>query len=637
MVERIIQRIVMPPRHRLTRLYCRFNHPSAGACIGPRMRGRRTLILPRGRVMRTDTWFNAFFERYWREYTQIQQLALRVRVSGAGVLRLYRRTSEHKQRLLQEIHFSGRNRELHVEVSDSSVPADGIGLLFLEIEAHSSPLQLHEAEWLAGEVVTHPVRLVAAFCSFNRAPLLLRNITTLFSDPAAAEVLESVIVVDQGFEKVHDHPGYAALMHTAAGRIHLVEQANYGGAGGFTRCLLEARKATSANHIVLMDDDALLEPESILRAAAFLSLARSDLAVGGHMLDPRRPHELTETGSRYRPEHLRIDEPSRRRVDRADDLTPFLEPQARHYNGWWFFAFPLAVLDRAGLPMPLFLRGDDLEFGCRLLRSGVPTVSLPGVAVWHEPFERKGRGWHAFYELRNQLIVGALHFPTVRAATVARRFFSRLLDELLAYDYYESWLLCEAATVYLRGPESLRHPPRYVHHSLQAKQAKLAPRMQPRDNTPQAALRRPPSITSGIARLWRLWLVLRNLMRPSPAPETPMQYVLRGPGEQWYDIAGADVIGVEELHRDKLVMLRRSRGRFVRLLLRGAWIALGLLVSHHRVVRRWRTGAPELTSREFWTAYLHLSSAVIGENACGFGDRGNHAENQGSLLQLGRF
>ena len=122
------------------------------------------------------------------------------------------------------------------------------------------------------------------------------------------------------------------------------------------------------------------------------------------------------------------------------------------------------MLDRVGLPLPLFLRGDDLEFGCRLMRNGVPTVSLPGVAVWHEPFERKGRGWHAFYELRNQLIVGALHFPT-RAARPPwpAGFFSRLLDELLAYDYYESWLLCEAAAAYLRGPMALRNPPLSVH------------------------------------------------------------------------------------------------------------------------------------------------------------------------------
>jgi len=588
--------------------------------------------------MRTDTWFNAFFERYWREYTHLQRFALRLQFSGAGFLRLYRRTSERKQTLLHEISFSGRRRELRVEISDTLADGDASGLLFFEIEAHSSRVLLHQAEWLAVDVVPRPARLVVVFCTFNRAALLLRNLTALFSDPDLAEVLDRVIVVDQGCEKVRDDPAYPALKQIAAGRLHLVEQDNHGGAGGFTRGLLEARNAASPTHVLLMDDDAISEPESILRTLVFLSLARNDVAVGGHMLDPSRPCEVVEAGGRYRPEHLRIDEPTRRHVDGANDLAPFLDPQERHYNGWWFFAFPLAVLDRVGWPLPLFLRGDDLELGCRLLRSGVQTVALPGVAVWHEPFEHKGRGWHAFYELRNQLIVAALHFPSVRAATVARRFFSRLLDELLAYDYYESWLLCEAAAAYLCGPNMLRKPPLSVHHSLQATQAKLAPRMQPRVSMQPAIHCRRPSISSRLARMWRLWLVLRNLVRASPSPETRPLYVLKGPGEQWYDVAGADVVGVDEPHRDKLVILRRSRARFVQLLLRGLRLALELLVAHRRVARRWRAGTPELTSRAFWTTYLHLPAAgVVWEDARCLPDRGNHVEDQNSLLQLGRF
>ena len=132
--------------------------------------------------------------------------------------------------------------------------------------------------------------------------------------------------------------------------------------------------------------------------------------------------------------------------------------------------------------------------------------------------------------------------------------------------------------------------------------------------------------------------MVRNLLWPSPSPETRPRYVLKGSGEQWYDVAGADVVGVEEPHRDAIVVLRRSRGRFVRLLLRGMRLALGLLVSHRRIVRRWRAGAPTLTSRKFWTVYGDFPAAgAVREDVCCFRDRGNHAENQSSLLQLGRF
>lgn len=608
MAEMVLQRVVMPPRRRLTPLYCRF----AGGLSQPRKQGRRGIFLTRGTILRTDAWFNAFFESYWREYTPLSDLVLQLRLSGTGTLRLYRRSSKGKS-LLQELDFSGQDRELCLSVTDTPMTSSQNGLLYFELEARSSRLMLHQAEWIARQVVLSPIRLVAGICTFNRVRMLIPNILALFADSDVADILDRIIVVDQGTEKVRDHPAFTALARAGGGRLQLIEQANRGGAGGFTRCLLEAQNTASATHALLMDDDIVLEPESVRRAAAFLSLARGNVAVGGHMLDRFRPCQLVESGSRYLPQRVRINEPSRSRLDRASDLMPFLQPHPRHYNGWWFFAFPLAVLDRAGLPLPLFLRGDDVEFGCRLMRQGVPTVSPPGIAVWHEPCERKGRSWHAFYELRNLLIVGALHFPIVRAATVARQFLSRLLDELLTYDYYESWLLCEAVAAYLRGPEALLLPLHAVQQRLQAMSEKLASKGRPSEEGQPGSVscrvggaHSPAANAAGSPRMriWRWWLVCRNLLLPSPSPEARPLKVLQGSGEQWYDVSNTDVVGVAEPHCARIVVLRRSRSRFVRLLIRGAWLAFRLLCSHRRAVLRWRSSVPTLTSREFWMEYL---------------------------------
>ena len=519
MAERIIQRIVMPPRRGLTRLYYRLKRGSPQ----PREQGRRSLVLPRGCLVRTDTWFNAFFESYWREYTNLSRLNLHLRMSGAGTVRLYRRAlgangrrqpaggghyqpaggghyqpaggghyqpagGGHHQPadagrspLLQEIDFSGQDRELLFEFGESPLPSSRFGLLFFEIEAHSSEVVLHQAEWSVREGAARPIQLVAGICTFNRPTQLVHNVAALIADPEVAELLESIAIVDQGRDKGARPcrfrcPGAGLCRSIAAcgagqsrrgRRFHaLSPRSSKNGIGD--SCLADGRRYYPG---------AGIGPAP----AAFLSLARGDLAVGGHMLDRFRPRQLVESGSRYLPEQVRIDEPRRSRLDRAGDLASFHKPQPRHYNGWWFFAFPLAVLERTGLPLPLFLRGDDLEFGCRLMRQGVQTVSPPGIAVWHEPFERKGRGWHVFYELRNYLIVGALHFPTIGAATVARCFFSRVLDELLTYDYYESWLLCEAAAAYLHGPETLRQPPAALQQHLQTMAAKLASKRRGRD------------------------------------------------------------------------------------------------------------------------------------------------------------
>jgi galactofuranosylgalactofuranosylrhamnosyl-N-acetylglucosaminyl-diphospho-decaprenol beta-1,5/1,6-galactofuranosyltransferase len=586
MAEKILQRVVLPPRRRLRRLYYRCNRP-AEIC----QRGRRALMLPRGAMIRTDTYFNSFYESYWREYTSLQHLVLRLRVRGCGVVRLYRRTRGYETMLLDERDFSG---ESSVEIAVSG----GEGLLYFEIEARASGLGLHGAEWLGRAVEPRPVRLAACICTFNRPAQLLRNLSRLFADRSAAACVQRVFVVDQGREKVRDHPEYDFV---AGEKLHLVEQENYGGAGGFTRCLLEAKSDGAATHVLLMDDDVVFEPESIVRAAAFLSLARSAVAVAGHMLDRSRPRELVECGSRYLPEHLRIDEPRRRRVDSREGLTAFLEPEARHYGGWWFYAFPLATLERAGLPLPLFLRGDDVEFGCRLFHGGVPTLALPGVAVWHESFEAKARSWHPFYELRNLLIAGALHFPHTPARAVARPFFSRLLDELLTFDYYEAWLMCEAAAAYLRGPLALHKPDSRLHQRLISMRAELGVQATPRDAVlPPLSESLPPT---GRLRRWRL--ILRNLLRSSPSLESAPERTLSG-GEQWYDLADADVAAVEEPRRSEYVVLRRSRRHFVRLMLRASWLALRLFVRHRRVARAWRTAAPDLASPPFWKKYLNV-------------------------------
>jgi galactofuranosylgalactofuranosylrhamnosyl-N-acetylglucosaminyl-diphospho-decaprenol beta-1,5/1,6-galactofuranosyltransferase len=494
---------------------------------------------------------------------------------------------------LRVVRFAGSGRELSVEVTPGEA-----GLLFFAVRARSERVVLHRAEWVARGAAAGPVPLAVCYCTFNRESLLLRNVAALLRDRAVSGAITQIIVVDQGERKVRCHPDYPAVSARAGDRLRLVEQNNCGGAGGFTRGLLEA-EAGGAGHVLLMDDDAVAEPESVLRAAAFLGLARGDVAVGGQMLDLRRPCELAEAAGRYRPDHVRVEEPVRRRVNRPSGVASLIRPEAGHYNGWWFCAFPLRLLGRVGLPLPLFLRGDDVEYGCRLFRAGVPTVSLPGVAVWHEPFESKGHGWQPFYELRNLLIVGALHFPGRGGALVARRFISRLLDELLAYDYYEAWLLCEAVAAYLRGPGDLCRPPLPAHVRLLAARDELAPEVMPGG----AALPADAPAAPRSPRARRLGQVVRNLLRPDPPADAFPVAVLRPADEQWYAVAGRDVVAVAVRPGEWLV-LRRARGRFVRLLLRGLGLALRLLVGQRRAARGWRAAAAGLAGRPFWAGHL---------------------------------
>lgn len=70
----------------------------------------------------------------------------------------------------------------------------------------------------------------------------------------------------------------------------IIENRNVGGAGGFTRGMIEAiaeKQKFGLTHVQLMDDDASFDPELFIRAYGFLSMQKAeyqDITLGGESL-----------------------------------------------------------------------------------------------------------------------------------------------------------------------------------------------------------------------------------------------------------------------------------------------------------------------------------------------------------------
>ena len=47
------------------------------------------------------------------------------------------------------------------------------------------------------------------------------------------------------------------------------------------------------------------------------------------------------------------------------------------------FRISTKLIKENGLPLPIFVRGDDIEFS---MRNNKEIVSLNGINVWHDPF-----------------------------------------------------------------------------------------------------------------------------------------------------------------------------------------------------------------------------------------------------------
>ena len=74
--------------------------------------------------------------------------------------------------------------------------------------------------------------------------------------------------------------------------VHLVPNRNCGGAGGFTRGMIEALKDPGFTHVILMDDDIVLNPEVLTKTMLFLSSVKKewqDAPLGGSLIERAIP------------------------------------------------------------------------------------------------------------------------------------------------------------------------------------------------------------------------------------------------------------------------------------------------------------------------------------------------------------
>lgn len=76
--------------------------------------------------------------------------------------------------------------------------------------------------------------------------------------------------------------------------------------------------------------------------------------------------------------------------------------------------------------MPVFIKYDDVEFGLRAKENNIPTICLPGVAVWHQAWHDKdiSRTWEEYFAQRNRWLCTLMHFPVP-----SKKFAFRMLYE----------------------------------------------------------------------------------------------------------------------------------------------------------------------------------------------------------------
>jgi galactofuranosylgalactofuranosylrhamnosyl-N-acetylglucosaminyl-diphospho-decaprenol beta-1,5/1,6-galactofuranosyltransferase len=298
------------------------------------------------------------------------------------------------------------------------------------------------------------VDLTVVICSFGRPETLASALDRLFSSDVASVKelrLREVLVIDQANAAIDFEDCYG-------GRVRRIRQDNFGGSGGFTRGIIEALD-NGAEWILLMDDDAIPDPLSFGTLAAYISQKEhTRFALHGAMFSSSDPDMISEAGAF-------VEEPETRRfgiVPRLAGHRPKepLEADAElgrdttvDYGAWWFFCVHADTVKQVGLPLPLFIRGDDREYGLRLKRAGIPTIALPGLRVWHPPHGERPDRWQMLYDWRNTFITKALYLGGRKGRFgLPWRFFWRTYRMIIGGFYETSELMIAGLEEYLKGP-----------------------------------------------------------------------------------------------------------------------------------------------------------------------------------------
>lgn len=298
------------------------------------------------------------------------------------------------------------------------------------------------------------IRLAIITPTYKRETYILNNIEKLKNHGILEKLDIRLIVVDNG----RTLKSFLSEEFIGERKIKIIENINAGGAGGFARGLIEVfENFPDRTHCIFMDDDIDLEPFTLERLYDFLKYSSvPNLGIGGSMLSYKFPYVMWESGAFYRIYRINTLFLNKFNTNLLEEnnLPKLLEDPAWTYWGWWFLCLPTDVFKKCGLPLPIFFRGDDMEYGFRLVKENIEVTDLSGIFVLHEDFFAKHNAFTNYLITRNEMILRALH-GELNAFNEAKFLLKTVLRFLFSYRYETAEMTLRGCEDFLKGPDLL--------------------------------------------------------------------------------------------------------------------------------------------------------------------------------------
>jgi galactofuranosylgalactofuranosylrhamnosyl-N-acetylglucosaminyl-diphospho-decaprenol beta-1,5/1,6-galactofuranosyltransferase len=463
----VISRIQFPQTVETSDLYFKLDKNTSSNPVP----NEKKISLHKGSTLSFNTYFNSVYEKFYTTYTNLNSLYYSIKLEGDFQVIAYRETDNNTQNIILNKKIDRCQLSEHIKILLPELKSDReAGRIYLEITCLSEQGLFAEGFVVTEREKSRDVSLAIITCTFKKEVYVKKTVETIVQDSFLQNKKFKIFVVDNG--KTLDNSEFEDS------RVQLITNRNVGGSGGFTKGLIEALKEENYTHFLFMDDDIELDSEAIYRLFALYEYTKQDFAIAGSMLDLNRKHILYEAGAIYNKainNDGKIQQaeytgyPLKHGLDLRDatTLNSLLLEDDIDYGGFWFFAFSKEMIEKIGLPLPLFIKTDDMEFGLRInehFNNGI--VAFPSIAVWHEPFYAKRPVWDLYYYTRNHLIANSIHNSLDYLKTV-KNFTRCLLYYLFIFDYNTAQMVVKGFQDYMQGPNFIRsNDPEILHSKI---------------------------------------------------------------------------------------------------------------------------------------------------------------------------
>lgn len=412
-------------------------------------------------VYKFNTWMNMFAAKKHYYYCELGDIYLKLKIEGNYILQV---TGSNRNVAFDRIDdilvIQECNGNTEIKIPNAYKYE---GLFYTIIEDKQNPVTIKAGAWCTDKEPQRENKLAIVSCTFKREDYITQNISSfenfISQNPQLQDKIK-LFIVDNGKtlpESLNSE------------RVTIYPNMNAGGAGGFTRGLMEVMKLNQGyTRVLFMDDDVEMFPESFYRTlilSNYLKNEYKDAFINGAMLDLYNKDMFFENLAIQdklwvHPLKQDIKLNNYNNILFINDIpTDIFNIQNSTYAGsaWYYHCFDITLVEEKGLPIPCFFRGDDVEWSWR--HFGKHHISMNGINIWHSPFIwRVSNVADVYYLARNMFFLNSIYTPNFKKK-FKKLFINKYRGLAKINDYVSIELLIKAMKDILTGGEVFKENP----------------------------------------------------------------------------------------------------------------------------------------------------------------------------------